>query len=121
MVLMGQAGDNAAIDLDALEERVTRPDYARVARSLYETGIHSSLGLLATYAGSASDLQPWLAGAEINRDGNLRLQYLAGLALNESRETAIYEQMLTYRKFPDHLFSGSEDRKQALRSAITGR
>jgi len=35
-------------------------------------------------------LKSWLTGAEINLDGNLRLQYLAGLALNNSMEGAIY-------------------------------
>jgi len=117
VVLLGQA-DAATIDLDELEQRLARLDYTRVARSLYETGIHSTLGLLATYAGQASDLQPWLSGAEINRDGNLRLQYLAGLALNYSREGAIYDQILTYRKFPDKLFSGSEERKRALSAVL---
>ena len=34
----------------------------------------SAIALLSTYAGQASDLRSWLAGAEINRDGNLRLQ-----------------------------------------------
>ena len=55
---------------------------------------------------------------DINRDGNLRLQYMAGLALNVSKEGAIYNQMLTYRKFPDNLFAGSEDRRRALRYAL---
>ena len=74
--------------------------------------------LLATYAGQESDLQPWLAGAEINRDGNLRLQYMAGLALNTSMEATIYSQILSYRRFPMNLFQGSEDKLQALRYAM---
>jgi hypothetical protein len=36
-------------------------------------------GLMATYAGQARDLRPWLTDAEINTDRNLRLEYLAGL------------------------------------------
>lgn len=119
VVMLGQAGP-ATIDLDELEQRLARPDYSRVARSLYETGIHSTLGMLSTYAGEATGLQPWLAGAEINRDGNLRLQYLAGFALNYSSETAIYNQILKYRKFPENLFTGSEERRRALRAVLTG-
>ena len=119
VVLLGQA-DAATIDLDELEQRLARVDYSRVARSLYETGIHSTLGMLATYAGDASGLRSWLSGAEINRDGNLRLQYLAGLALNYSREATIYDQILTYRKFPDRLFTGSEPRMRALRAVLAG-
>ena len=58
------------------------------------------MGLLATYAGQEPDLRPWLAGAEINRDGNLRLQYLAGLALNISMEGSIYNDILNLPPFP---------------------
>ena len=55
-------------------------------------------------------------GAQINRDGNLRLQYLAGLALNFSQENLIYDQLLSYRRFPEGLFAVSPARKPALRS-----
>ena len=60
------------------------------------------------------------AGAEINRDGNLRLQYLAGLALNISMEGAIYNEMLGYRRFPQNLFVGSEARVRNLMYAFGG-
>jgi hypothetical protein len=43
---------------------------------------------------------------------------MAGLALNVSQEGAIYSQMLAYRKFPENLFAGSEERKRALRYAL---
>ena len=66
--------------------RLARPDHARVVASLSEVGFRSAIDLLSTYAGQASDLQPWLKGAEINRDGNLRLQFLAGMALNTAAE-----------------------------------
>jgi len=36
-----------------------------------------------------------------------------------SREGAIYNQMLVYRKFPDNLFAGSDERKRALRYALS--
>ncbi len=76
------------------------------------------MNLLATYAGEASDLKPWLSGAEINRDGNLRLQYLAGLALNFNQEEFIYNQILTYRRFPERLLHATPDREKALRIAL---
>jgi len=106
------------IDLDRLEERLAAPDYARVAESLRSVGFRSATDLLSVYAGQAQDLRPWLTGAEINEDGNLRLQYLAGLALNNSQESGIYEQMLSYRRFPANLFTGSQARLQALAAAI---
>ena len=83
-----------------------------------EVGFNSAISLLSTYAGQGPDLKPWLAGAEINRDGNLRLQYLAGLALNNSMEGAIYSQMLTYRRYPENLFVVSDQRKPALMAAL---
>jgi spermidine synthase len=91
----------------------------RVADSLREVGFANVVQLLATYAGQEPDLRPWLAGAQINRDGNLRLQYMAGMALNVSQEGAIYNQMLAYRKFPDNLFAGSPERIPALRYALS--
>jgi spermidine synthase len=117
LVLMGQV-DPARIDVDAMQARLDRPEGARVAASLREVGFGDAVQLLATYAGQEPDLRPWLAGAEINRDGNLRLQYMAGLALNVSQEGVIYNQMLAYRKFPDNLFAGSEERIRALRYAL---
>jgi spermidine synthase len=118
--LLGQA-DPSPIDLDALGEKLNRPEYARVVGSLRNVGFESLTDLLSTYAGQDQDLKPWLQGAEINRDGNLRLQYLAGLALNVNAETVIYNQMLQYRRFPANLFKGSEARMQALYAALAGK
>jgi spermidine synthase len=118
LVLMGQV-DPARIDLDAIQARLDRPQGLRVADSLREVGFGSAVQLLGTYAGQEPDLRPWLRGAQINRDGNLRLQYMAGMALNVSREGVIYNQMLAYRKFPDNLFAGSPERIRALRYALS--
>jgi spermidine synthase len=116
-VVLGQL-EPSHIDVDALNARLRRPDHARVAASLSEVGFSSVNGLLSTYAGQRSDLQQWLAGAEINRDDNLRLQYLAGLALNTSMEATIYSQMLGYRTFPKNIFFGSDETLQRLMATI---
>jgi len=108
------------IDVDRMEQRLARPDYHRVADSLRQVGFGTAVAMLSTYAGQARDLRSWLAGAQINRDRNLRLQYLAGLALNDSRETAIYSQMLASRRFPENLFSGSPERIGELAAAFGG-
>jgi spermidine synthase len=110
----------ARIDVDALDARLNRPDHQRVVRSLQEVGFANLPALLGTYAGQKPDLAPWLEGAEINRDGNLRLQYLAGLALNTSMEGTIYNQILTYRQFPRNLFVGSEQRLQPILYTLAG-
>ena len=101
-----------------LQRRLDRPDHAAVAKSISEVGFPSAIELLATYAGHGPDLAPWLKDAEINRDRNLRLQYLAGLGLNSYLDVPIYDDMLAYRKFPEKLFTGSEERLRELRHAI---
>jgi len=116
-VLLGQA-EPTKIDVDQLQAKLERPDEARVAASMREVGFNSAIALLSTYAGQGPDLKSWLADAEINRDGNLRLQYLAGLALNNSMEGAIYSQMLTYRRYPANLFIVSDQLRPALMSAL---
>jgi len=118
MVFLGQAGP-LKINLDEIEQRLNSPDYRAVAESLNEIGIHSAVDLLATYAGQKSDLGPWYAGAELNRDGDLRLQYLAGWGINSSLEDFIYRQMLSYRRPPWNLFTGSAERVQSLMYAIS--
>ncbi len=102
------------INLDDFQARLEGAG-ALVARSLHQVEFPSGLDLLATYAGQASDLRSWLQGTEINRDRNLRLQYLAGLGLNTSESPLIYQQLLRQRRFPDEVFAGSEQRIGALR------
>jgi len=118
MVFLGQA-EPLKINLDEVEQRLSSPGYRPVAESLNEIGIHSAVDLLATYAGQKSDLGPWYAGAELNRDGDLRLQYLAGWGINSSLEDFIYRQMLSYRRPPWNLFTGSPERVQSLMYAIS--
>ena len=67
LVLLGQA-DGTTINLDEMEARLQRPEYAPVAKSLAEIGMHSAVDLFATYAGSAEDLKGWPQDAQINRD-----------------------------------------------------
>ena len=78
----------------------------------------SAVDLFSTYAGRRPDLDPWLRDAAINRDRNLRLQYLAGLGLNLYQSDAIYAEMLRYARYPDDLFVGSASTLQALRQGI---
>ena len=118
LVLMGTL-DAVTIDVDAVQQRLQSAGYSRVAHSLAEIGMHSATDLFSTYAGKRPDLEPWLADAVINRDRNLRLQYLAGLGLNLYQSDVIYADMLRYSaRFPDELFAGSPSTLQALRSGI---
>ena len=114
IVLLGEV-EPLRINIDALEDRWNQPEYSHVARSLLAVNFHSATEMLATYAGRASDLKPWLDHAAINDDMSMRLQYLAGMGLNFDRPAVIYADMLNYRQFPFDIFTGSEPRITALR------
>jgi spermidine synthase len=115
IVLLGQIGP-ARIQVDEVQARLDSSEYSGVAKSLRDVGFRSGIGLLATYAAQEPDLKPWLKGAEINRDGNLRLQYLGGLAVNANLQELIYDEILHYRRFPVNLFAGSDQAVQAIYS-----
>ena len=117
MVLLGQA-EPAPIDLDAMDARLKDPRFAAVQRSLEEIGMGSAVTLLGSFAGRAVDLPEWLRDASINRDRDLRLQYLAGMGLNQYQSARIYADIVRYRRFPEDLFTGSETLKQSLRAAV---
>jgi spermidine synthase len=129
-VLFGQV-EPTVIDVDELQRRLDRPDHELVAQSLREVGFgefkaedegvvvrRAATGLLATYAGQASSLTEWSQGAQINTDRNLRLQYLAGLSLNNNTSAQILAGILTYYRFPDRTFVGSPDALRALKLAL---
>jgi spermidine synthase len=120
VVLSGQV-EPTRIDLDEMERLLATPELSPVAMSLREIGFNSATALLSTYAGRGRELGPWLTDAQINRDQNLRLQFLAGLGMNIDQRAEIYRGILKYRRFPDDIFSGSPERLNALQSAIFGK
>jgi spermidine synthase len=117
LVLLGQV-EPTRIDIDKMQAHLMSPQMAPVAASLREIGFNSAVDLFSTYAGQNADLRDWLKDANINRDRNLRLQYLAGLGLNLYESGSIYADMLAYNRFPERLFVGSEAGMQALRESI---
>jgi spermidine synthase len=118
MVLLGQV-EPLRIDLDEMEQRFGyRDDASKIPASLAEVGMDSPIDLFATYAGRKSDLEGWVKGAAINRDRNLRMQYLAGVGLNLDESASIYADMLAYKRFPEDLFGSAEGRVDSLRRAM---
>src|SRR5216117_589154 len=116
LVLIG--GTSGAIDIDSVQARLDRPEYSKVITSIGDVGFHSAAEILATYAGRASELRAYLAGAEINDDMNLRLQYLAGLGVNSMAFQKVFAEVLSYRKFPSDFFHGSDARLDVLRTLL---
>src|ERR1051325_7108771 len=102
LVLIG--GESGAIDIDAMQQRLDRSEYAKVLASISQVGFHSAVELMASYGGRAPDLKAYFAGAPINDDMNLRLQYLAGLGVNSMAFQKVFSDVLNYRRFPEDLF-----------------
>jgi len=117
LVLVGQV-EPTKIDIDEMEARLHRPEYAAMAQSLREIGFNSAIDLFSTFAGQASDFKGWLADAQINHDRNLRLQFLAGMGLNLYQSGPIYANMIASSRYPENIFTGSPESLQALREAI---
>lgn len=119
-VMLGHVGP-WKIDVDALQARFDRPDHALVRKSLDSLDLGSAIDLLSTYTGRHADLKAWLAPAEINRDRNLRLQYLAGLQLDSPHGAGAYDEMLSFRRFPADIFVASPDRLRRLKLLLEPR
>jgi len=120
VVLVGQKA-NRPIDIGAINAKLASAGYAPVMASLNDAGIYGALSLFGSYAGSDADLRPWLADAAINHDYDMRLQYLAGLALNGDHADEIYRKMMTLARLPRGGFTGTPEELEQLFSTIRGR
>lgn len=116
VVMIGSV-DPLQVDLQAIDELMSRDPQLR--RSLVDVDFNSALEISSSFVGSADDLQPYLADAQINRDRSLRLQYLAGLALDENNSVEIFQGMARYRTFPEGLFVAPDGMEAQLRQAFT--
>ena len=117
LVLLGRL-ETAPINIDEMQKRLDDARYSGVSTSLGEAEFHSAFDVMGSYAGRASDLAPMLSGAEINRDLNMRLQYVAGWGLNSVSSAQIYRRILSYRKFPEDLLTGSGEPMDGLRELL---
>lgn len=116
-VVLGYA-EPLTINLETLQKHLDHPSHDRIRTALNVLVFESSLDLLATYTGRAAELKEWLAAAEINRDRNLRLQYLAGLELESVTGAGTYDEMLAYRSFPYDVFQGSTGNRIRLQEKL---
>ena len=117
LVLLGTNGPTT-IDIDSMNVRMGNPAHSRAIESLREVGFGSSIDLFGTFAAQGSDLTSWLKDAQINRDVDLRLQYIAGLGNNSYENGQIYDGILRARKYPEKLFVAKEEWKNALATAL---
>jgi spermidine synthase len=116
-VVMLAQKDPGPIDLDAIDAKLARPEYRPLVQSLGEVGFYTAAQLMATFAAKRPEIDPWIADAQLNRDRNLRLQFLAGMGMNLYEADRIYRDMAQYRTFPEGLFTGSPARMAQLMAA----
>lgn len=102
VVLIGHVTPQV-IDMPKLQATLSQPAYARMLADQVNVGFDGPAGLLATYMGDKAGLRDWTFGAQINHDRNLRLQYLAGLALNRNLADVIQQDMMRYKTMPHGL------------------
>lgn len=117
IVLVGMK-DPKPIDVDRVFNRLNEADMSPVSASLADIGMHNAFDLLGTYAGKKSDLNSWLEDAQLNRDRNLRLQFLAGLGANVYQQAEIYDAILQHRQFPQGVFTGKTESLDMLYQSI---
>ena len=96
LVLLG-GNSTASLEGGDLDERWNRRDYVNVVKSLNDVGFGSPPDLLAAHLADDKHLAPWLIDAQINRDRNLRLQYLAGSGLNRNEAVTLYQTIAAFR------------------------
>jgi spermidine synthase len=101
-IMLGQVAP-LRVDADELGSRIEANP--ALEKSLAEVGIEGVLRLLAAYVGEKRNLTQWLEDAQINRERNLRLQYLAGLSLDLHQHQEIYRTIVQYRDYPDDIFT----------------
>jgi spermidine synthase len=128
-VLLGQ-NQPSAMNMDSLRDMLSSSEYMAVRESLAEVGFGSGVyypedpglgvvvDLLATFAVQGKDLQPWMRNAQLNRDRNLRLQYLAGMWFNSYLSTTIFQNIISYYRFPGDIFTGSGESIARLQQAL---
>jgi spermidine synthase len=83
----------AIMDLADAQARLDQPDHAAMKADLQQVGFTDARSMYDTYTGDKFGLADWTRGAAINRDRDLRLQYLAGLSLNRSLGDPIYREI----------------------------
>jgi spermidine synthase len=119
-VLVGSA-EPLTIDVSAIEAKLHTPRFAPVLQSLTDVNYGSAVSLFGTFAAHSSQLANYLSDAQLNRDRNLRLQYLAGMALNHYEQSQIYSDLKANGGWKDGLFRGDAATLAELRGVIGDR
>jgi spermidine synthase len=109
------------IDLSAIDAKLKSPEYAPVLQSLTDVNYGSVVELFGTFAAHSSQLTGYLADAQINRDRNLRLQYLSGMAVNTYDQARIYNRLMSGGSWNADLFTGDPVLVGGVKATFDGR
>lgn len=104
------------LDLADIDRRTSATE--KLTAALEAVDLATIPSLMAQYAGRGDNLQPWLAGAEINRDLSLRLEYLAGLSLWVKQSEAIFDEIAAYRRYPAGILRNDEPYEADIRQRL---
>jgi spermidine synthase len=113
LIMLGQV---APLSVDAGHITSRLGENPALEKSLAEVKIEGVLRLLAAYLGEKRNLASWLEDAQINRDRNLRLQYLAGMSVDLREHQEMYRTMVQYRGYPDRIFAVPKWMERRLKS-----
>jgi spermidine synthase len=117
LVLMGRL-DTSPVNVDEIQKRLDSAQYSQVTASLQDVRVSTAVDLFATYTGRAADLSATLLGVPVNRDLNMRLQYIAGWGVNSVSAEQIYREILSHRTFPDGVLEGTGEGMETLRDVL---
>jgi hypothetical protein len=116
IIAVGQI-DPAPLDLEKLERRIaSNPD---LKAALDEVRLGSVLSLFKHYVGRGSDLGEVLAGAEINQESSMKLEYMAGMASHFQAPDAILKLIVAPLRYPSNWLS-SDNRFHERLHAVLG-
>jgi len=115
-ILMIGSTRKITIDVDALRRRLeTEP---AIAESLACVGIHSVEELLGCYLCSCQSLDGFLAGAPVNRDSNLYIQFSGGFSFYDWDQPPLSPVMAAHRAYDPQMFLLPEGQEQSFREAL---
>lgn len=114
VVMLGQTAP-LKVNFQQLQDRLDQSDHRDVKSSLEAIDLGTALSLMAKYAGNRSSMDAWLSDAELNHDGSLRLQYLAGMSLNSYQSAGIYRAMTRQRVYPSEIMFAPPQQETALK------
>ena len=112
VVMLGQL-DPIVINSEKIQDRLDSSP--TIKNSLSVVKYDSAMSVLKTFSGQINDIATWLEGAELNRDKNLRLEYLAGQSLDDYGKDKIHYAMTKDLSYPKSIFSVSSSEENTLR------